>query len=96
MDKEVLDFIKRRFGDTDARWQDGNCYWFAKILVERFPWLKIYYDTMEGHFVAGIPGGPFFDSRGYASDGESIYLRLDDIRDNDKLWYDRLMRDCRD
>ena len=34
--KEIKDFIKRRF-PYDNMWMNGNCYWFARILADRFP-----------------------------------------------------------
>lgn len=50
---EILAFINRRFGSTDAEWKEGNCYYFALILTHRFPELQIYYEGVDGHFMAG-------------------------------------------
>lgn len=50
MKNEVLDFIQRRFKE-DCHWLDGNCYYFAIILKNRFPKGKIFYDVINGHFV---------------------------------------------
>lgn len=50
MGNEVLEFIQRRFKD-DCKWLDGNCYYFAVILKDRFPKGKIYYDVIYGHFI---------------------------------------------
>lgn len=50
MNNEVLEFIKRRFKD-DCKWLDGNCYYFAIILKDRFPEGMIFYDVQLGHFV---------------------------------------------
>jgi hypothetical protein len=93
---EVLDFIARRWSDTDAHWFDGNCYWFAHILCARFPFLEIYYCPISGHFVAGVKG-EFYDASGlFVPDStEKVYL-LEDIKRNDDLWYSHIMRDCRD
>ncbi len=50
----VLDFIKRRFSNTEnANWLNGNCYYFAIILRERFDG-EIYYDVINGHFLTLI------------------------------------------
>ena len=63
MEEEVLEFIKRRF-PIDCKWTDGNCYWFAKILAERFG-MQIYYLPIVGHFVAGFDSdGKFYDYNG--------------------------------
>lgn len=50
----VLEFIKRRFSNTEnANWLNGNCYYFAIILRERFDG-EIYYDVINGHFLTLI------------------------------------------
>ena len=88
----VTKFIKRRFSSTDANWMNGNCYWFAKILVERFPGLQIYYEPIEGHFVAGM-GGHYYDYTGEIQKNHK-YLALQTIATSDPLWYNKLMKDC--
>lgn len=94
MNSEILDFIDRRFSQTDANWMNGNCYWFAKILTERFPGqLLIYYIPDVGHFVAGNTRGIYYDWHGMFISDEK-YPSIDDIKENDPLWYERLMRDC--
>lgn len=47
---EILEFIKRRF-QTNCNWLDGNCFYFASILLIRFPQGSIYYDVINGHFI---------------------------------------------
>ena len=42
---EVLEFIRRRFLQ-DCHWRDGNCYYFALILKDRFPESRIVYDAI--------------------------------------------------
>jgi hypothetical protein len=93
MQDEVLEFIQRRW-QQDFHWLDGNCYWFARILCERFPYLKIYYMPIIGHFVAGTPSR-YYDWTGLNKDKEKPIL-LDEIQKTDNLWYEHLMRDCRD
>lgn len=89
---EIEQFIHRRFGDTDAHWQDGNCYYFAIILCHRFPELEIYYEPIMGHFVAG-DGERFYDSRGQYS-GKYAPQLLSDLQKQDPDWALRLLRDC--
>ena len=51
---KVLDFIKRRFLNTEnANWLNENCYYFAIILKDRFNG-EIYYDVINGHFLTLI------------------------------------------
>ena len=92
--KEIKEFIKRRF-PRDNMWMNGNCYWFARILVDRFPQLDIYYLPIRGHFVAS-DGKIYYDWIGahtqYSLEEEPIKLSV--IRTIDPLWYDRLVRDC--
>ena len=93
MTEAVLDFIERRFKNTDAKWTDGNCYWFSKILTMRFPTLSIYYLPVEGHFVAG-DGKSFYDYNGELVASEYKIIPFGEIYQNDPLWYERLMKDC--
>lgn len=61
---EVEDFIERRFS-KNCEFTTGNCYWFAVVLTTRFPKLKIYYDTINGHFLAvDILDGTAYDFYG--------------------------------
>jgi hypothetical protein len=48
----VIEFINRRF-KSDCKWKNGNCYYFALILKDRFNG-EIYYDVIDGHFVCKI------------------------------------------
>lgn len=88
---EVEDFIKSRF-NNDCHWLDGNCYYFALILTHRFPYLKIYYDPIDGHFLAGTPS-KYYDWTGQVIP-ISLPILLDEIKVKDPLWYNRLVRDC--
>ena len=91
MEEKINDFIKRRFNKED-NWLNGNCLWFAYILKKRFPNLNIYYCPIEGHFIVGYLG-EFFDWNGKIIPNE-IPILLDEIKENDDLWYNKLIRDC--
>ena len=91
---EILDFIARRWQDTNAHWLDGNCYWFAKILIARFPYLHLYYMPIEGHFVAGTPS-KYYDATGENQSTEKPIL-FDELANKDPAWAARILRDCRD
>ena len=91
MQNEVLEFINRRW-KKDADWCNGNCYWFAKILCERFSYLSIYYEPIVGHFVA-CSDTKQYDWLGEYEIDKSL-ISLDDIKRLDPTWYNRLIRDC--
>ena len=90
---EVLEFISRRW-KKDSNFIDGNCYWFAHILCTRFPYLRMYYLPIEGHFVAGTPSR-YYDWTGLNSSKEKPVV-FDEIKVIDSSWYNRIVRDCVD
>ena len=91
MKNKVLSFIKRRWS-KDSDWINGNCYWFALILKERFPLAEIYYLPVEGHFITQIDRN-FYDWTGIVQPNE-MPIKFSDIKKNDSLWYERIIRDC--
>ena len=96
--KAILDFISRRLRG-DVWFLNGNCYWAAVILKQRFPEdLDIYYVSDIGHFVAGNDrAGLYFDASGeYDASVGAEPITLYWIREFERDWYERLMRDCRD
>lgn len=96
MKEEIIDFIKRRF-PVDCNWRNGNCYWMAVILQQRFGG-EICYLPIIGHFVVRIKG-VFYDWNGVVPEKillEDNVMALDYIKEFDSLWYEHLMRDCRD
>lgn len=88
---EVIEFIRRRF-PQDCNWLNGNCYWFAAILKARFPFLKIFYMPVSGHYVAGALN-TYFDWTGKVAPSEPV-IPFDTIKKDDREWYSRLIRDC--
>jgi len=88
---EILEFIHRRWM-KDADWTCGNCYWFAKILCERFANLQMWYCPILGHFIAGRDG-KFYDWNGIYIPQEQPIL-FEDIHRSDPLWYERLIQNC--
>ena len=102
--KEIIDFIKRFKGSEDV-FLHGCCYWFARILEERFAYkycTQIIYAPIEGHFVTRIwnknSPSKLYDIRGdvTAIYKDSVLDSLEDIRRYDETHYTHLMRDCRD
>ena len=88
---EILDFINRRW-HRDADWLDGNCYWFARILQLRFPFLELYYLPISGHFVCGDDDN-FYDWTGIVQLEESPLL-FSDLKEQEPDGYNRILRDC--
>lgn len=92
--KKILNFIERRFGDTDAYWNDGNCYYFALILHARFNKCgEIVYDPIVGHFKY-LYDGHCYDYNGINDDNIGSLLPFESLRTYDRSWWEHLMRDC--
>lgn len=93
MDK-VEHFINKRF-PYDSNWTNGNCYWFAKILTERFTHLKIYYNYQVGHFGAfDVQRRVWYDWEGKHEAIPRTCYSLSYLKKHDPKWYRRLLRDC--
>lgn len=87
---EILEFIKRRFS-TDCNWTTGNCYYFATILLSRFPEGAIYYDVIDGHFCVKI-NNEYYDWNGFYIPIAPI--EWDKFDEYDSLQKQRIIRDC--
>lgn len=108
--KDVVKFISHFKGAEDT-FLNGCCYWFAWILRERFHergfWVDIFYDPIEGHFVARFITDcdditqseiRLFDIRGDVTD---LYreIELENLwvmSMNEERRYGKLMCDCRE
>lgn len=90
---DVLEFIMRRFPlENDCNWMSGNCYYFAKILDERFHG-ELYYDMIEGHFLF-YKNKRFYDWTGIRYPCEFRALTpWNGYEKVDKAHYDRIVRD---
>lgn len=89
---EVCDFIKRRFSEN-SNWLNGNCYYFAIILKDRFPQGRLWYDFIDGHFIIKIDGN-YYDWTGQIFPDESHLYYWTDMPLIDTLLYQRIIRDC--
>lgn len=87
----IIEFIKRRF-KTDCKWLDGNCYYFALILKDRFPGGEIYYDVIYGHFVYGI-NGQYFDWSGEVTPKGKL-VEWEQMEKYDSLVKQRIFEGC--
>lgn len=91
MQDEVLEFINRRF-KKDCKWVDGNCYYFAIILKDRFPKGSICYDVIYGHFVF-LYKNRLYDWTGLYNNAGNL-VEWDKFKEYDSLVYERVVRDC--
>lgn len=95
--REVLNFIGKFHGSEDV-FLHGCCYWFARILEERFSnyGAILAYEPHEGHFITTIKGRAY-DVRGDVTHlywGKTLY-DMNQLLEWDLSLYVRLMRDCR-
>ena len=88
--QEIFDFIERRF-PKDSHWTDGNCYYFALILSDRFNG-TLYYDVIYGHFVCKIED-KYYDYGGLVNLDKRVLVEWDKFEEYDKLQYHRIVED---
>ena len=93
MQDEVLEFINRRF-KKDCDWLNGNCYYFALILKDRFPESRIVYDTIYGHFFIEYQGKCYDHAGERVYPGGSYAVYWDEFDQYDRLVKERIIRDC--
>ena len=74
--------------------EDGNCYFFALILLDRFPIGKILYDVIDGHFVCEIDGVKYDWSGVVEETGEHHWVEWDKFYEYDNLQHARVVKDC--
>ena len=101
MNKEILDFINRRFPISEwdyMNWMTENCYYFARILKSRFKG-EIWYDLVNGHFLFK-QGDCFYDWTGWRMEynmdkPETVdnLVKWADYKKIDPVHYDRIVRD---
>lgn len=100
---KYIKFRDNRFPASD-KWMCGNCYQYACIVSG---WLdlqemsyKVYYDTVLGHFVVGVPMDGIillFDWSGVVCVDISMMKSMvdwDSYKEVDSLHYERIVRDC--
>lgn len=88
----VTEFISRRFS-KDSNWCNGNCYYFALILKDRFNG-SIYYEPIMGHFITKIDN-VFYDWHGvFVPERLEVLVKWDGYEVIDSLHYARIKEDC--
>lgn len=96
-EKTVLQFISKfQTPETRKVFTQGCCYWFAKILADRFIDTAIIYNPVLGHFGTEV-GGLMYDIEGLF-DGDKIctgqWYYWDSYSNVDQLDYDRVVQYC--
>ena len=95
MDKKVLDFIRGLSDKTDTSlFLSGYCYYFAQILLSRFPYGVLMYHH-SNHFMVDI-NGRLYDASGDVTEkySDNMITTWDDLVDEDQVLVLRLIRDC--
>lgn len=93
--KEILNFVKqfRDLGATEC-FTSGMCYWFAKILIDRFEEGEIVYNQIDNHFAALLYSTfRVYDITGDVTD-KCDWEEFELLEFADPLLYSRLQRDC--
>lgn len=100
--EEILNFIKRFQNEgTIKTFTQGCCYWFAKILDDRFnfdrPEVNIYYNAIDNHFATLIELH-LYDITGDLGDIRELSGWEDwwTFMEKDELVTERIFRDCID
>ena len=88
MMNEIEQFNKRF---KDNNWLDGNCYYYALILKDRFGG-RIIYDPVVGHFLVKIEN-KCYDYLGCHKLPETYY-DWEELKNIDESYYNRIKRDC--
>ena len=55
--------------------------------------LQIYYEYLNGHFLAGDGKGNFYDATGLVVPEREPIL-FEQLKKDDILWYNNIIRDC--
>ena len=100
---DILNFIKHFQNEgTIKTFTQGCCYWFAKILDERFnfdlPEDGIYYNEIDNHFATVINAVDLYDITGYLGDIRELegWEHWQEFMYKDSLLTERIFRDCID
>ena len=88
--QKVMEFIHRRF-PKDSNWTNGNCYYFALILSDRFHG-TMYYDVIDGHFVTKIQNN-YYDYCGLVNLDKRVLIEWNKFEEYDKHQYRRIIED---
>ena len=78
---------------SDCNWLNGNCYYFAVILKDRFNG-EIIYDPIQGHFLMKLID-KCYDFSGCHELPKTFYY-WDELEEKDEMHYLRIKRDCVD
>lgn len=91
IEDKIIEFTKRRF-PVDCHWLDGNCYYFALILKDRFKNGKVYYDVINGHFVFEY-GNKYYDWTGCINP-DGYLVSWEEFEQYDSNRKKIIIRDC--
>ena len=107
--KDFIENFKNRNGEENRLgieefFMNGGCYWFAKILQDRFPYGKIMYHVRDNHFIfyggntLDIWNNGIFDIRGEVTQTYINWVVQGTVvewdRYDDTVHKSRIWRDC--
>lgn len=87
----VTDFISL-FKSSEELFLNGMCYYFAKILADRFGG-AIYYAPVENHFLTQICD-KLYDASGEVTDLYPKVVSWEEYKKIDEIHADRIQREC--
>lgn len=93
--EEILSFISE-FAKARETFMTGCCYWFARILQERFCGGEILYDYKYNHFMVQL-GDQIYDAQGDVTEkymGSPDLVLWSEYQQIDPSHYKRIVRDC--
>ena len=95
VDKFIKRFKMNHPVEMEECFLNGDCYYFALILKNRFPEATIKYMIIDNHFIVEIDG-ELYDIRGNVSNICNVpdLINWDDLEKYDNLLYERIVRDC--
>ena len=97
-EEEIIKFINKfqTAGMTD-NFINGFCYWFAVILRNRFPEMRIFYDLIDGHFFCYDPETKYcYDAIGKFKQTYPLsrYADWEEYSSIDPIHYNRISELC--
>lgn len=97
-EEEIINFIKKfQAAGMADNFTRGFCYWFAVILKNRFPEMRIFYDLIDGHFFCyDLETKSCYDAIGKFKQSYPLsrYADWEEYASIDPSHYNRILKSC--